>query len=303
MKKLFLFIILGVVAVVGGKAVLKKKSSSAEIACSVETQEALAEDMVQPCEEPRVDRIHELFTLGINKLPIVETVTYTPRVSWLEGRAAWIADYASYFKTSRHFIARSLNGKPDYYTQKISHGDRFNVFNKNKNFEFYLLVDLEACNLHFYYTDLDTNEKTLLKSYKVGLGRPEATSPSGYLTPTGKYRLGEKVGIYKKGVTGTFQESEAEMIQIFGTRWIPFGEEIEGCTMGAKGYGLHGNPWLPNPETGELEECRDTIGQFDSDGCIRLNQEDIEELFSIVISKPTTIEIVKTLSGETHAQP
>ena len=301
MKKLFIFIVLGAVAVFGAKALKGRASAPAEVAMQVEEAEQPTENYVQ--EKPRIDRIHELFTLGINKLPIVETVTYTPRVNWLEGRAAWIADYASYFNTSRHFIARSLNGKTDYYTQKVSHGDRFNVFKRDKNFEFYLLVDLEACDLHFYYIDHDLNEKTLLKTYKVGLGRPDVTSPSGYLTPTGKYKLGEKVGIYKPGVTGTFQESEAEMIQIFGTRWIPFGEEIEGCTMGARGYGLHGNPWLPNPETGQLQECRETIGQFDSDGCIRLNQEDIEELFSIVISKPTTIEIVKTLAGETDARP
>ena len=292
MKKLFTILLLAISAFVGGKLLLKKSKAPAEIA----EVEDLQETEALAAEEPRVDRIHELFTQGINKLPIVETISYSPRVNWLEGRAAWIADYASYYNTSRHFIARSLNGKPDYYTQKVSHGDRFNVFRQDKNFEFYLLVDLAQCNMHFYYIDLDTNEKTLLKTYRVGLGRLDPSLPSGSLTPTGKYRLGEKVGIYKPGVTGYFQENEAEMIQIFGTRWIPFGEEIEGCSMGSKGYGLHGNPWLPNTETGELEECRETVGVYDSDGCIRLNREDIEELFSIIITKPTTIQIVKTLN-------
>jgi lipoprotein-anchoring transpeptidase ErfK/SrfK len=35
------------------------------------------------------------------------------------------------------------------------------------------------------------------------------------------------------------------------------------------------------------------IGAYDSDGCIRLSSADIEELFSIVLTKPTFVEIVK----------
>ncbi|MCP5491699.1 MAG: L,D-transpeptidase [Chlamydiales bacterium] len=298
--KRFLLILVAIGAVMGSATLMKNRSEPTLVVEAEEVYEPIA---LAVEEDKRVDRIHEFFTTGINKLPIVKTVSYSPRVDWLEGRAAWIADYASYFGTSRHFIARSLNGKADYLTQKVSHGDRFNVLNPDKNFEFNLKVDLSKCEMHFYYTDLDTGEKTLLKTYQVGLGRVDPTSPSGYLTPTGKYTLGEKVGIYKPGATGLFQENEAEMIQIFGTRWIPFGEEIEGCSMGAKGYGLHGNPWLPNPETGELEECRDTIGQYDSDGCIRLNKEDMEALFSIIVSnRRTVIDIVPSISEESHVK-
>lgn len=298
--KRFLLILVAIGAVLGSATLMKKRPEST---LAIEAEEVCEPIALADEEAVRVDRIHEFFTTGINKLPIVKTVSYSPRVDWLEGRAAWIADYASFFGTSRHFIARSLNGKADYLTQKVSHGDRFNVLNPDKNFEFYLKVDLSKCEMHFYYTDLDTGEKTLLKIYQVGLGRADPTSPSGYLTPTGRYTLGEKVGIYKPGATGLFQENEAEMIQIFGTRWIPFGEEVEGCAMGAKGYGLHGNPWLPNPETGELEECRDTIGQYDSDGCIRLNKEDIEELFSIIVSnRRTVIDLVPSINEESHVQ-
>ena len=295
MKKLFVTLALGIFALLGGMAIFKKKPAEEAPHTVVQTVEVSdpTYDVVE-APVPSVDRIHQLFTLGSSKLPIVQTVTYSPRVGWLEGRSAWIADYATHYSTSRHFIARSLNGKPDYYKQKIAHGDRFNVFREDKNFEFYLLCDLSACQLHFFYLDFDTNERVLLKTYNIGVGRPDQAAPSGFLTPIGKYRLGSKIGTYKPGSMGLFQENEAEMIQIFGTRWIPFGEELEGCTVGARGFGLHGNPWLPNSETGELEECRDTISKYESDGCIRLNQEDIEELFAIVITKPTTIDIVKT---------
>lgn len=242
------------------------------------------------------DKIRRFFTKGSDKLPIVDTVTYTSRVSWLKGRPAWIADYASHFNTSRHFIARSLNGKVDYITQKVSPGDKFNILSPEKNFEFYLLVDLSKCQMHFYYLDFDQEERVLIKSYNVGLGRKSPNSPSGSLTPTGKYRLGEKIAVYKPGVQGYFQNQRVEMIQVFGSRWLPFEEEIENCSDSAKGYGIHGVPCQYDEEHDVLVEDDAGVGVHNSDGCIRLRRDDIEELFSIVISRPTVIEIVKDMN-------
>jgi hypothetical protein len=241
---------------------------------------------------PNVDRIQQLFAVGPNKLPIVETIGYTSSVSWLKGRPAWVADYASYYQTSRHFIARSLNGKPDYFSQKVSPGSKFNVFRKDKRINFHLLIDMTRFKMGFYYVDLDTNERVLLKTYKVGLGRLDPKSPSGSLTPLGKYSLGNKIAIYKPGTMGYYQDQKAEMIRVFGTRWIPFDQELEGATAASKGYGIHGAPWTPDAK-GQLAESRDGLGKYDSDGCIRLAMEDIEELFSIIITKPTFVEIVK----------
>ena len=260
----------------------------------VKPQPKVPEAMPLPAEDiPDVNRIGQLFALDSSKLPIVETVSYTSRVPWLKGRPAWIADYASYFGTSRHFIARSLNRKPDYFTQKISPGDRFNVFRKDMNIDFHLLIDLSRCRMLFYYIDKDANERVLLKTYRVGLGRPDSTRASGYLTPTGKYLLGEKVAIYKEGTMGFFQDEKTEMIRVFGTRWIPFEKEIENCSEAAKGYGLHGAPWVLDPVTGRYVEDASKIGKYESDGCIRLAAEDMEEIFAIVLTKPTTVELVK----------
>jgi len=242
---------------------------------------------------PDADRIRQLYATDSSKLPIVETVSYTSRVPWIQGRPAWIADYASHYNTSRHFIARSLNKKLDYLTQKISPGDKFNVFKKDKNVQFYMVGDLSRCRMWFYYIDLDQNERVLLKTYPIGIGRAEAKRKSGYLTPAGKYTLGDKIALYKPGTLGFFQDQQIEMVRVFGTRWIPFDQEIEGCTESAKGYGLHGAPWVEDPETHQWMEDKSKIGKYDSDGCIRLAAEDIEEIFSIVITKPTTIELVK----------
>lgn len=236
------------------------------------------------------DQVWRLFTTGRQKLPIVETIRYKARVPWLRGRPAWVTDYAAHYSTSRHFIARSLNGKRDYYNQKISHGDQFNILKKEVSF--YLIVDLSRCKMWFYGIDEATNERTLLKTYKVGLGRFDQESYSGLLTPKGKFSLGDKIATYKPGMEGYFQDGEVEMVRVFGTRWIPFSEEISGEGDNPRGYGFHGAPWIYDLETESYKEDLSTIGGYESDGCIRLAQSDMEELYSIVITKPTVVEIV-----------
>ena len=44
--------------------------------------------------------------------------------------------------------------------------------------------------------------------------------------------------------------------------------------------------------TETYSEDLSTIGSYESDGCIRLAQSDIEELYAIIITKPTVVEIV-----------
>ncbi len=207
---------------------------------------------------PDIDRVYQLFTTGPSQLPIVETVSYTSQVPWLKGRPAWIGDYASYYSTSKHFIARSLNGKPDYENQKVSPNSRFNVFRKDRHFQFYLLVDISLCKMGFYYIDLDTQERVLLKTYKIGLGKL-SNGPSGSLTPLGKYTLGSKVAVYKPGIMGLYQDKQVEMIRVFGTRWIPFE---------TKGLGIHGTPWEIDTKTGQLTDNQLGIGKYEGNGSI-----------------------------------
>lgn len=259
---------------------------------AVNTTPMLAPEAQSADGLPNADLVQRLFHPGQPMLPIVETITYSSRVPWQNERAAWVADYAAHYNTSRHFIARSLNRKPDYFTQNVANGDRFNVLKEGKNISFYLLVDLSRCKLWFYYLDGDSNERVLLKRYDVGLGRQDPSRGSGSLTPLGKYSLGSKVAIYRPTVTGIYQGERVEMVRIFGSRWIPFDQELAHCTEPAKGFGLHGAPYVEEGEAKELKESLAGIGRYDSDGCIRLAAADIEELFSIVISRPTTVEIV-----------
>lgn len=241
---------------------------------------------------PEADRIQEFFNKSGPKFPIVETITYKSRVPWQKGRPAWLSDYASHYATSRHFIARSLNGKPDYFKQDISEGDRFNVLKQEKNVEFYLLIDLTRSKMWFYYLDLDQNERVLVKSYTVGLGRVDPSSASGLLTPLGKFGLGDKIAIYKPKAMGMHNGQKIEMVRVFGTRWIPFEKELGDNTAAAKGLGIHGVPWVADAN-GQLVEDSASLSKYESDGCVRLATRDIEELFAIIITKPTTIELVR----------
>lgn len=241
---------------------------------------------------PDADRVNEFFNKVEPKFPIVQTITYKSRVPWQKGRPAWLSDYASHYSTSRHFIARSLNGKADYLKQDVAEGGRFNVLHPDKNISFYLLIDTARSKMWFYYLDLDSNERVLVKTYNVGLGRIDSTKPSGLLTPLGKYTLGDKVAIYKPKMTGFHSGKKVELIRVFGTRWIPFDKEIGESTASPDGFGIHGVPWMAN-EQGELTENIECLGKYESDGCIRLATRDIEELFAIIITRPTTIELVK----------
>lgn len=258
------------------------------------------EKKIQVIDLPDENRIEEFFNKTNKQLPIVETITYKSHVPWLKGRPAWLSDYASHYETSRHFIARSLNEKVDYLKQDISEGDRFNVMRLDKNFEFALVVDTSRCRMWFYYIDLDTHQKFLLKTYQVGLGRVDSSSISGLLTPLGKYTLGDRIAIYKPKVMGIYQNKNTEMLTVFGTRWIPFDKEVEGCTAPAKGFGIHGTPWIMG-NGNQLVDLVSGVGKYESDGCIRLATADMEELFAIIITKPTTIEIVRDFFESTIA--
>ncbi len=296
--KILLLGSLALFVIIGTSAGIKKFSSSKpavekKIAVKPPKPLTVSKPVIQESGDlPMVSRIDELFSTGEKKLPIVETISYESSVPWLKGRPAWIGDYASYYATSRHFIARSLNGKADYFTQKISPGKKFNVFRKDKNFQFYLLVDLSRCKMAFYYIDLDANERVLLKTYSVGVGK-KTDSPSGSLTPVGRYQLGDKIAVYRPGIMGLFHDKQVEMIRVFGTRWLPFGKELGKETPPSKGLGIHGAPWDLDKKNNRWVEMRQAVGSSQSDGCIRMTFEDMEELFSIVITKPTVVDIVK----------
>jgi len=90
----------------------------------------------------------------------------------------------------------------------------------------------------------------VLKNYPVGVGKPSTP------TPTGSYKVREK--IMNPGGA-------------LGTRWI-------GLTIPGGNYGIHGTN---NPSS---------IGGYVSNGCIRMYNQDVEELFPrVTIGTPVEI--------------
>lgn len=274
----------GVLKKVGGNPEREELKKAPGKAHSFPADQKLSSPLLDNGEFFRLDRVKNLFNPKKKRLPFIETVSYVSNVPWLRGRPAWISDYASYYSTSRSFIARSLTGKGTYQVPKVKEGDKFNVFSLNCPLQFYLVVDLTRCQMGLYSYLVEKNERIFLKAYPIGLGKKLGEFIS--MTPRGLFILGNQVGVYNKGDFGYHLGKKIEMVQVFGTRWLPF----EG--KGGKGIGIQGAPWTEDPKTKELKEDVSSIGKYESDGCIRMKKEDIEELYALVVTKPTFIEVV-----------
>lgn len=105
------------------------------------------------------------------------------------------------------------------------------------------------------------------KRYRVGTGKYERT-------PTGTFQVVEKQEEptwWPQGREIPFGHPE----NILGTRWMSI--RATGDTPDARGYGIHGT-WDDS-----------SIGKSESAGCIRMKNEDVEELFIYV---PAGAEVV-----------
>ena len=101
----------------------------------------------------------------------------------------------------------------------------------------------------------------LFKIYNVGIGR-QGRTPNGTFKITTKQK--EPVW-YNNGRSIPYGDKE----NVLGTRWMaiaPTGDTDKNLS----GYGIHGT-WLP-----------ETIGTESSNGCIRMKNNEVEELYSIL---------------------
>jgi hypothetical protein len=256
---------------------------------------------VQPIDERPVVIEHDAEPEGLSMLfskgsgcPIVETIAYKSHVSWKHHRPAWLIDYANYYKTPLDFIYRSLNGSANGGSSPVSEGMQFNVFRKNLDFRFHIVVSLSSCRIRLYYVIPQERRVVFLKSYQVCVGRKDSSRSSGHLTPVGMYELGSRVAVFRPRMMGMYKGKQVELMQVFGSHWIPFEKEIEGCSEPAKGYGIHGTPMGRPSQESELEEDNSSIGHCESDGCIRLAGKDMRELFSVISTRQTFVEIVQS---------
>lgn len=131
----------------------------------------------------------------------------------------------------------------------------------------YIIINKETNELAFIVNG------NIEKIYKVATGKTKD------LTPEGEFSVVIKaVNPYyrKKNIEGGVKENP------LGTRWIGFdAEETDGRI-----YGIHGNN---NP---------DSIGQYITGGCVRMLNEEVEELFS-KIPYGTKVFITRSEKGFT----
>jgi lipoprotein-anchoring transpeptidase ErfK/SrfK len=109
----------------------------------------------------------------------------------------------------------------------------------------------------------------VLNEYPIGTGKFGST-------PVGKFRINDKVKEppwFREGRSIPYGDPE----NVLGTRWMAL-ESVDNKT-GLKGYGIHGT------------SDDSSIGKESSQGCIRLLNKDVEELFSVLpIGTEVTIE-------------
>ncbi len=154
-----------------------------------------------------------------------------------------LAKIAKNFATS-HELIMLINEK---YRSNIRIGEHLKIFKG----PFDVLIDKSD----FELTVLLNGH--YIKQYRVGTGKDNKT-------PVGAFEIAEmlKEPVWYSG-DGVFPFGHPK--NILGTRWIGFKDK-----PGLYGYGIHGTAF---PES---------IGKSESNGCIRLKNEDVQELYSFI---------------------
>jgi lipoprotein-anchoring transpeptidase ErfK/SrfK len=121
---------------------------------------------------------------------------------------------------------------------------------------FWAVVDKSSYRLTVYLGD------ELFREYRIGLGKNNST-------PTGSFTVLAKLTQPTYWVEGAHYDF-GDPNNPLGTRWITFKDE---------GYGIHGT-WEP-----------ESIGKQMSHGCVRMRNEDVEELYDLLVKHDSRIVI------------
>ena len=156
-------------------------------------------------------------------------------------------------------IANRLSVPPELIAKMNNIGDIHNIRIGEKfkvlQGPFNIVVEKGKFTLSVY-----VGEK-YFKGYRVGLGKDGST-------PEGAYKVEDKIinpTWFRPGKTVRFGDPANPL----GTRWIKF----------SKGYGIHGT-WEPQ-----------TVGTQASEGCVRMLNKDVEELFDLVVRNKSTVTV------------
>lgn len=147
-------------------------------------------------------------------------------------------------------------------------GDTIKVVNG----PFHVRVDRSA-----FLMDLYLQDKTFVRSFRVGLGK------SGHETPTGLWRVKSNGKLIKP----PWPDPDSRKIYYaedpdypLGSRWIGL-DGLEGNAKGRTGFGIHGTK---DPEQ---------IGKADSRGCIRMYNGDVIRMYELLEPSISTVRVVE----------
>lgn len=170
-----------------------------------------------------------------------------------------LARIAAQYKLSADFLAR-VNQIAD--KNRIREGQSLKVVQG----PFRAVVSKSAFTLDVYLDDVP------VASYMVGVGAEDST-------PTGEWRVGTKLmnPTYYPPRGGAIVPADDPQNPL-GERWIAL-VGIAGAAVGQERYGIHG--------TNEP----DSIGKDLSMGCIRMRNEDVEELYDYLIETHSTVTV------------
>jgi LysM repeat protein len=136
-------------------------------------------------------------------------------------------------------------------TGTIRPGDRLRILSGT----FAVVVDKSDFELSLFLN------KRFFKRYSAGLGKYEKT-------PVGTFKITERIAQPPWWRDDGKAIPYGDPANVLGTHWL---------SLDIKGYGIHGT-WQP-----------ETVGKPESAGCVRLTNEDIEELFTLL---PVGTEVV-----------
>lgn len=140
------------------------------------------------------------------------------------------------------------------------------------NGPFHARVDCSSFNLDLYLQD-----KTFVRSFRVGLGK------AGKETPTGLWRVKSNGKLIRPPWpdpdSGKMFYPEDPDYPL-GSRWIGL-EGLEGNAKGRTGFGIHGT------------KDPDQIGKADSQGCIRMYNGEVILIYNVFEPGISTIRVVE----------
>lgn len=210
-------------------------------------EKVLSDDGVQRFSPPwrkAAEIVSEVNTKLINSdIPAEEKVIY--RIQ----RGDSLARIADKHNTTIGTLQRGNNLDPD--SARIYPGGTLHIYQADWN----ILVVKEAFAL------LLRDGDELFKLYDVGIGRQNRT-PKGTFTVTSKQK---EPAWTPPGKIIPYGDPE----NVLGTRWLgltPTGDTDPNL----RGYGIHGT-WEP-----------ETVGTAASEGCVRMKNEEVNELFDLV---------------------